>query len=114
MGEAEYRQLAQCESLEDFKLCFQETDYVDVLQTSDFSAKLTPQMIEDRVWEKFVEEFFHLRDQATGELSTFFHFIQYEYMIKAVFFVIRSIMNFNDPLKILPQVDKMGKFPGMR
>ncbi|ETO22325.1 hypothetical protein RFI_14874, partial [Reticulomyxa filosa] len=51
---------------------------------------------------------------STGELSTFFHFIQYEYMIKAVFFVIRSIMNFNDPLKILPQVDKMGKFPGMR
>jgi len=45
---------------------------------------------------------------------TFFHFIQYEYMIKAVFFAIRSILNFNDPLKILPQVDKMGKFPGMR
>jgi len=114
LGEPEYRQLGQCESLDDFKLCFQETDYIDVLQSSDFSAKLTPQMIEDRVWEKFVEEFFYIRDQATGELATFFHFIQYEYMIKAVFFVIRSILNFNDPLKILPQVDKMGKFPGMR
>jgi len=58
MGEPEYRQLSQCETLEDFKLCFQETDFMDILQTSDFSAKLTPQMIEDRVWEKFVEEFF--------------------------------------------------------
>jgi V-type H+-transporting ATPase subunit d len=114
LSDAEYRQLSQCESLEDFKLCFQETDFVDILSSTDMSVKLTTQVISDRVESKFIEEFDFLRSQATGELSTFLHYIQYEYMIKNVSFLISGLINRNDPLELLSECDAMGRFPGMR
>merc|ERR1719350_2549032 len=35
LSDVEYRQLTQCESLEDFKLCFQDTDFQEVLSSVD-------------------------------------------------------------------------------
>jgi len=64
--------------------------------------------------KKFVEEFDHLRNQATGSLSTFLHYIQYEYMIKNVSFLISGLINQNDPLELLAECDEMGRFPRMR
>jgi len=113
-GNGSYSQLMQCESLEDFKLCFQENDFADVLSSADVQTKLTSQVVIDRVWLKLVEEFSYLRDQATAELATFLHYIQYEYMIRNVSFLISGLINQNDPLELLAECDEMGKFPRMR
>jgi len=107
-GNGSYNQLMQCESLEDFKLCFQENDFADV------QTKLTSQVVIDRVWMKFVEEFDYIRNQAVAELATFLHYIQYEYMIRNVSFLISGLINQNDPLELLAECDEMGKFPRMR
>jgi len=114
LSDIEYRQLSQCENLDDFKLCFQETDFIDILTTSDIQAKLTSQVVIDRVWRKFVEEFEFIRNQASGALQTFLHYIQYEYMIKNVSFLISGLINQNDPLELLSECDEMGRFPRMR
>jgi len=66
------------------------------------------------VWLKLVEEFSYIRDQATAELATFLHYIQYEYMIRNVSFLISGLINQNDPLELLAECDEMGKFPRMR
>jgi len=113
-GNGSYSQLMQCESLEDFKLCFQENDFADVLSSADVQTKLTSQVVIDRVWLKLVEEFSYIRDQATAELATFLHYIQYEYMIRNVSFLISGLINQNDPLELLAECDEMGKFPRMR
>ena len=110
----DYRSLSQCESIEDFKLVFQETDFADILTSSDIQAKLTSQVVIDKVWQKFVEEFEHVRNQAVGELATFCHFIQYEYMIRNVSFLISGLINQNDASKLLSECDEMGRFPRMR
>ncbi len=49
LNDAEYRQLTQCETLEDFKLCFAETDFAEILSSNDMSTKLTSQVVIDRV-----------------------------------------------------------------
>jgi len=113
-GNGSYNQLMQCESLEDFKLCFQENDFADVLTSADVQTKLTSQVVIDRVWMKFVEEFDYIRNQAVAELATFLHYIQYEYMIRNVSFLISGLINQNDPLELLAECDEMGKFPRMR
>merc|ERR1712154_585396 len=46
--------------------------------------------------------------------ATFLHYIQYEYMIRNVSFLISGLINQNDPLELLAECDEMGKFPRMR
>eukprot|EP01084_Bolivina_argentea_P179808 310683_1 len=113
-GNGSYNQLMQCDTLEDFKLCFQENDFSDVLTSADVQTKLTSQVVIDRVWMKFVEEFEYVRNQAIAELASFLHYIQYEYMIRNVSFLISGLINQNDPLELLAECDEMGKFPRMR
>jgi V-type H+-transporting ATPase subunit d len=113
-GQGSYDQLTQCESLDDFKLCFQENDFADVLSSADVQIKLTSQVVVDRVWMKFVEEFEWIRNQAVAELATFLHYIQYEYMIRNVSFLISGLINQNDPMELLSECDEMGRFPRMR
>ena len=113
-GNGSYNQLMQCDSLDDFKLCFQENDFADVLTSADVQTKLTSQVVIDRVWMKFVEEFEYIRNQAVAELATFLHYIQYEYMIRNVSFLISGLINQNDPLELLSECDEMGRFPRMR
>jgi hypothetical protein len=50
----EYRQLSQCETLDDVKLTMGDTDYVNVLANVN---KLTPEIILKRCEDKFVAEF---------------------------------------------------------
>eukprot|EP01084_Bolivina_argentea_P085440 154414_1 len=113
-GNGSYNQLMQCDSLDDFKLCFQENDFADVLTSADVQTQLTSQVVIDRVWMKFVEEFEWVRNQAVAELATFLHYIQYEYMIRNVSFLISGLINQNDPLELLAECDEMGRFPSMR
>src|ERR1700742_1746970 len=59
----EYRQLSQCETLEDVKLTMGDTDYMNVLQNLN---KLTPEIILKKCEDKFVAEFNFLQSQSAG------------------------------------------------
>jgi len=54
-----------------------------------------------------------LRNQATGALATFLNFIQYEYMIKNIMFLVTGLVNEGDGKELLTKIDKLGKFPRM-
>lgn len=115
LTDAEYRQLGQCGTLEDIKLCFNDTDYVGVLETVDKGgqSQLTVELIAEHCYNKFVDEFNFMRNQATGALATFLNFIQYEYMIKNVMYLITGLVNGNDGKLLLDKVDPLGSFPRM-
>ena len=111
LKENEYRQLTQCELLEDLKVSLGDTDYGSTLTTV---GKLTPEIIVDKCWEKLVDEYDHLRSQAVGPLNTFLNLITYEYMIDNVSFLITSLIKGGDPNILLSKCDPLGKFPRMR
>lgn len=112
LREFEYRQLCQCESLEDFKLCFGDTDFASCLQ--NIEGRLTTEIVVDRLWDKFVEEFDYIRSQAVGSLATFLNYIQYEYMITNISFLIVSLIKKGKPEVLVSKCDPMGTFPRMK
>ena len=111
LKEHEYRQLTQCDLLDDLKVSMGDTDYG---ATVAGLGKLTPEILVDKCWEKLVDEFDHIRSQATGQLNTFLNFITYEYMIDNVSFLITSLIKGGDPNLLLAKCDPLGKFPRMR
>jgi len=115
LTDLEYRQLAQCESLDDFKLCFQDTDFQEVLSSVDAlsEGRLTTEVVTDKIWEKFIDEFMWLRNQATGSLATFLNLIQYEYMIRNVTFLLIGLTNDAHKDQLMAKCEPMGRFPRM-
>jgi len=114
LREYEYRQLTQCDVLEDVKVTLGDTDYNTTLTNV---AKLTPDIIVEKCWEKFVDEFDHLRSQAVGPLNTFLNMVTYEYMIDNVSFLITSLVKNGhgaEPSALLAKCDPLGKFPRMK
>ena len=107
----EYRQLCQCESLDDVKLTMGDTDYLNVLSNVN---KLTPEIILKRCEDKFVAEFNFLQSQATGPLSTFLDFITYEDLITNISFIITSMIKGADPTTLLHKSLPLGKSPHLR
>jgi V-type H+-transporting ATPase subunit d len=111
LTELQYRQLCQCETLEDVKLTLGDSDYTGCFNQI---SKLTPDILVDRCSQKFVEEFDHVRQQAVGPLATFCDFITYEYMINNICFMISSLIKGGQPEQLLAKCDPVGKFPYMR
>lgn len=106
-----YRQLCQCENMDDVKLTLSDTDFVGVMAEL---TKLTPEGIMARCRTKLVDEVDHLRSQAVGSLSTFLDYISYEYMINNVSFLIISLIKGANPQALLAKCDPLGKFPYMQ
>lgn len=114
LSDREYRQLAMCDSLEDFKLCFQDTDFQEILSSVDANdSYLTTEVVVDKCWNKFIAEWDYLRNQAVGSLATFLNLIQYEYMIKNVTFLITGLINDTDKDQLLSKCEDLGRFPRM-
>jgi len=114
LTDTDYRALCQCGTLDDFKLCFNDTDFTGILETIDPSeVQLTTDMITNLCYEKVVDEFMFLRNQAVGSLATFLNFIQYEYMLKNIMFLVTGLVNGSDGKELLGKTDKLGVFPRM-
>lgn len=111
LRENEYRQLCNCENLEDVKLTLGDTDYAGVLQNIN---KLTPEVILDRCKQKTLDEFEFIRGSATGALSTFLDFITYEYLIKNICFVITGLIKGSDPETLLRKIQPLGRSPHIK
>eukprot|EP00457_Paulinella_chromatophora_P004758 gb/GEZN01004771.1/.p1 GENE.gb/GEZN01004771.1/~~gb/GEZN01004771.1/.p1 ORF type:complete len:405 (-),score=70.25 gb/GEZN01004771.1/:577-1791(-) len=111
LKESEYRQLCNCENLEDVKLTLGDTDYASVLQNI---SKLTPEVILDRCKQKTLDEFEFIRGSATGALATFLDFITYEFLIKNICFVITGLIKGSDPETLLSKIHPLGRSPHIK
>jgi len=104
----EYKQLSQCETFEDVKLTLGDTDYAHCLSNV---SKLNDDVIIMRCRQKFVAEWEFIRSQAVGPLATFLEFITYEHLIKAICFIIRSLMQGADREALFSKIHPLAKHP---
>lgn len=108
LDEADYANLCQCETLEDLKLHLATTDYGHFLQNEP--SPLSVSTIEEKLKEKMVSEFQHLRSQAVEPLATFMDFITYSYMIDNVIFLLTGTRHKRDMAELLPKCHPLGMF----
>jgi len=105
LKEVEYRQLCQCDNLDDVKLTLGDTDYCNVLQNQN---KLTPEIILNKCRTKNIKEFEFIRSQAVGPLATFLDFVTWEHLIKNICFVISGMIKGADPETLLSKCNPLG------
>merc|ERR1712055_1044627 len=74
LKQTDYLNLVQCETLDDLKLHLQSTDYGNFLANEPTPLQVS--VIDDKLREKLVTEFQHMRNQATGPLATFLDYDQ--------------------------------------
>ena len=86
----DYLNLVQCETLDDLKLHLQSTDYGNFLANE---SSLQVSVIDDKLREKLVTEFQHMRNHATGQLACFLDYITYGYMIDNIVLLITGTLH---------------------
>ena len=87
----DYRQLCQCQNMDDVKLALGDTDYAEMLSTVN-SSNITKDIILKACNKHFIEQFQFIRTQSVGSLSTFIDFITYEYLIDNISFIISGLI----------------------
>lgn len=107
----DYVNLVQCETLEDLKLHLQTTDYGNFLANEP--SPLTVSVIDDKLREKYVAEFQHLRNHSVGDLSKFLDYITYAYMIDNIVLLITGHLHQRSIQELLPKCHPLGMFEQM-
>jgi len=113
LTETNYRTLCQVSKLDEFKVALVDTDYNGVLDDASGDTKLTPTGIVNKCQDKWVDEFLHVRTQATGAMKTFMDYIRYEYMIDNITLLLRCIAQNNPVSEISSKLHPLGIFPNI-
>eukprot|EP00467_Chlorarachnion_reptans_P004346 CAMPEP_0114512332 /NCGR_PEP_ID=MMETSP0109-20121206/14917_1 /TAXON_ID=29199 /ORGANISM="Chlorarachnion reptans, Strain CCCM449" /LENGTH=508 /DNA_ID=CAMNT_0001692005 /DNA_START=75 /DNA_END=1602 /DNA_ORIENTATION=- len=115
---AEYKQLMQCNSLDELKLALTDTDYGQWITTVsrgvDEKMDIYSKKLMDACQKKFLSEFEYLRMNATGILQTFLDMITYGPMINNFCKLIIAIQKTDEPqevVKALKNADPLGAYP---
>lgn len=95
----------------DLKLHLQSTDYGNFLANEP--SPLTVSVIEDKLREKLVIEFQHIRNHAVEPLSTFLDFITYSYMIDNIILLITGTLHQRPIGELIPKCHPLGSFDQM-
>jgi len=111
LRQSDYLNLVQCETLEDLKLHLQSTDYGNFLANE--ASPLTVSVIDDKLKEKLVIEFEHIRNQAVEPLSTFLDYITYSYMIDNIILLITGTLHQRAISELIPKCHPLGNFDQM-
>lgn len=111
LSKQEYRQITTVESIDDFKTCLQDTDYVNALQGLQNPR---PQIIYKKAFDKFVSEFEWIRSQVTGQLAAFFDLITYEYQISNVVAMISASVKGTPASEVLEHCHPLGRSPYLK
>ena len=99
-------------ALLDARLHLQQTDYGDFL--SNEPSPLAVTTVAEKCTERLVEEFEHLRCQASEPLSTFLTYITYGYMIDNIVLLITGTLHERETEELLEKCHPLGWFDGMR
>lgn len=105
--DSEYNHLSQCETLEDFKMNLQETDYGQLLANEPV---ITPKIVEQKLVEKLVAEFSYIRANSVEPLSTFMDYISIEFMIENVMLLLRGSLSGRNVNELMKQCHPLGMF----
>lgn len=108
---SDYINLVQCETLEDVKLHLQTTDYGNFLANEP--SPLTVSTIDEKLREKYVQEFQHLRNHSVEPLSKFLDYITYSYMIDNIVLLITGHLHQRSVQELLPKCHPLGMFEQM-
>jgi len=111
LKQADYLNLIQCETLEDLKLHLQSTDYGSFLANE--ASPLTVSVIDEKLKEKLVIEFQHLRNQSVEPLSTFLDYVTYSYMIDNIVLLITGTLHQRSISELIPKCHPLGSFEQM-
>lgn len=108
--------LSQCNAsisalFADLKLHLQGTDYGSFLANEP--SPLSVSTIDDKLREKLVIEFQHMRNQAVEPLSTFLDFITYSYMIDNIILLITGTLHQRPISELIPKCHPLGSFEQM-
>lgn len=93
------------------KLHLQGTDYGQFLANEP--SPLSVSTIDDKLREKLVIEFQHLRNHAVEPLSTFLDFITYSYMIDNIILLITGTLHQRPINELIPKCHPLGSFEQM-
>lgn len=107
----DYLNIVQCDNLDDLKLHLQSTDYGNFLANE--ASPLTVSVIDDKLREKLVVEFQHMRNQAVEPLSTFLDYITYSYMIDNIILLITGTLHQRPISELIPKCHPLGSFDQM-
>mmetsp|Transcript_10869 Transcript_10869/g.19897 ORF Transcript_10869/g.19897 Transcript_10869/m.19897 type:complete len:425 (+) Transcript_10869:129-1403(+) len=115
---AEYKQLMQCNTLDELKLALTDTDYgafvTTVARNSEEKMDLYAKRLFDACQSKFLGEFEYLRMNATGILQTFLDMITYGPMINNFCKLIIAIQKTDEPAEVekaIRNADPIGAYP---
>lgn len=95
----------------DLKLHLQGTDYGSFLANEP--SPLTVSVIDDKLREKLVIEFEHLRNHAVEPLASFLDFITYGYMIDNIILLITGTLHQRPISELIPKCHPLGSFEQM-
>lgn len=98
-------------SILDLKLHLQGTDYGQFLANEP--SPLAVSVIDDKLREKLVIEFQHMRNHAVEPLSTFLDFITYSYMIDNIILLITGTLHQRPISELIPKCHPLGSFEQM-
>lgn len=111
LKQADYLNLVQCETLDDLKLHLQSTDYGQFLANEP--SPLAVSTIDDRLREKLVIEFQHMRNHAVEPLATFLDYITYSYMIDNIILLITGTLHHRPITELISKCHPLGSFEQM-
>lgn len=111
LRQGDYVNLCQCETLDDLKLHLATTAYGNFLQNEP--SPLAVSTIDDKLKERLVSEFNHVRNQCVEPLSTFLDYITYSYMIDNVILLITGTLHDRDVHELVSKCHPLGMFPAM-
>lgn len=111
LKQADYMNLVQCETLEDLKLHLQSTDYGNFLANE--IGPLTVTTVDEKLREKLVIEFTHIRNHCFRPLSKFLDYMTYAYMIDNIVLLITGTVHQRSLSELLPRCHPLGSFEQM-
>lgn len=105
---SDYLNLIQCETLDDLKLHLAGSDYGNFLANE--ASPLAVATIDDKLRERLVIEFRHLRNQALKPLSDFMDYIMYSYMIDNIMLLITGTLHQRQISELRSKFHPFGRF----
>jgi V-type H+-transporting ATPase subunit d len=111
LTQTDYANLVQCETLDDLKLHLQSTDYGNFLANEP--GPITVGVIDEKLKEKLVIEFQHLRNHSLEPLSTFLDYITYSYMIDNIILLITGTLHQRPVNELISKCHPLGSFEQM-
>ncbi|EAY11527.1 hypothetical protein TVAG_006020 [Trichomonas vaginalis G3] len=112
LTEADYMQLKQCETLEDFRLHLSNAGFQSYLQNDAGTA--SPTVIYERCLERLVDKFNYVESQASDELKTFFQWLRIPFMIDNVIIIISGVVHDHDVTELIERCHPLGMFDGIK